>query len=119
MTDPDPLAEVLRALRRDYLRDSLARMAELEALLATVEAGGRDALDALRRALHKLAGSGGSYGLDDVSRHSRDGEHAVQRMIAAGGAPQSADQGALRAAIAAVAAAFAVARAGAEDVAGG
>lgn len=119
MTDPDPLAEVLRGLRRDYLRDSVARVAELEALLRDVAAGGTPAMDALRRALHKLAGSGGSYGFDEISRVSREGEHTAQRLIQAGGdsPPDADDLATVRQTVAALAAAFAAARAATPDVA--
>jgi chemotaxis protein histidine kinase CheA len=111
----DPLAEALRGLKREYLRESVARVAELEELLAQVAAGGSEALDRLRRALHRLAGSGGSYGFADVSRHSRSGEEIARRLMEAGSAPQPADVAALTEVVSAVRAAFEVARAAEGD----
>ena len=107
----DPLADVLKGLRRDYLRESAARVAELRAHLDAVERGQEGALDALRRALHKLAGSGGSYGFDVVSKSSRDGEQVARRLVEAAAAPTLEDLTALRDAVTRVDAAFARARA--------
>lgn len=102
----DPLAEMMKKLGRDYLRESPARVAELRAALSAVEQGEAGAMDTLRRQLHKLAGSGGSYGFDDVSTSARAGETVARRLFESGAAPGVADLAALRAAIDAVAAAF-------------
>jgi chemotaxis protein histidine kinase CheA len=106
----DPLAEVLRTLRRDYLRDAPQRVAELREQLAAVERGDAAALDTLRRSLHRLAGSGGSYGFDVVSSSARAGEHAARRALERGGPPGTDDLAELRAAVERVDAAFAEAR---------
>lgn len=111
----DPLADVLRGLKREYLRESGARVAELEELLAQVAAGGTEALDKLRRALHRLAGSGGSYGFAEVSRHSKSGEEIAKRLMDAGVTPQAVDVTALREVVDAVRAAFEAARAAEGD----
>lgn len=111
----DPLAEALRGLKREYLRDSVARVAELEELLAQVGQGSGDALDRLRRALHRLAGSGGSYGFADVSRHGRAGEETARRLIDAGVPLQPADVTALTQVVSAVRTAFETARAAEGD----
>lgn len=106
----DPLAEALRALRREYLGDSVARVAELRRLLAPTEQGDRAALDGLRRALHKLAGSGGSYGFELVSQASRAGEQIARRLIETGAAATPQDLAGLRDAVDRVDAAFRDAR---------
>ncbi len=111
----DPLAEALRGLKREYLRESVARVAELEDLLAQVAQGGDDALDRMRRALHRLAGSGGSYGFADVSRHSRTGEAIARRLMEGGVAPQASDVAALTEVVSAVRTAFEAARAAETD----
>lgn len=112
----DPLAEVLRGLRREYLRDSVARVEELERLRPRVEQGDTEALDLLRRALHKLAGSAGSYGFGDISRESRAGEQVARRLIESRAAPGEDDLAALRQTVAAVSQGFAAARAAEGDL---
>lgn len=111
----DPLEAMMKKLGRDYLRDSPARVAELRAALGAVEQGAAGAIDTLRRLLHKLAGSGGSYGFDDVSTSARAGETVARRLFESGAAPAAAELAALRASVDAVAAAFAAACA-AEDL---
>lgn len=113
----DPLDELMKKLGRDYLRESPERVAELRAALAAVERGEAVAMDTLRRQLHKLAGSGGSYGFDDVSTSARAGETVARRLFESGAAPAAAELAALRASVDAVAAAFAAACA-AEDIGG-
>lgn len=110
----DPLAEALKGLRREYLAEAPARVAEIRALLVTALAGDRAALDLLRRALHKLAGSGGSYGFAEVSAASRGGEQVARRLLDSGAALAAADGAALADAVDAVDRAFAQARAAAE-----
>lgn len=113
----DPLAEALRQLRLEYLKDAPLRVSELWALLERVERGENRALDELRKALHKLAGSGGSYGFPDISDTSRAGEQEVQRLLASGTVCTS-DVDALRALIQEVERAFATASAGGTSAAG-
>ena len=86
---PDPedaLAEQLKALRHEYLADSTHRVEDLRRLYARLAAGERGALAELRQALHRLAGSGGSYGFPLVSSRSRDGEQ-IAVTLSAGDAP--------------------------------
>lgn len=87
----DPLAEVMRGLRRDYLKGAPQRLDEISALLRSLENGDAASLDQLRRALHKLAGSGGSYGFDEISKTARAGEHLAKALLDKGGAPAEAD----------------------------
>jgi chemotaxis protein histidine kinase CheA len=110
----DPLAEALKGLRREYLAEAPARVAELRALLEPVLAGDRTALDGLRRGLHKLAGSGGSYGFAEVSAASRAGEQVARRLLESNEAVGAADGAALRESVEAVDRAFAQARAAEE-----
>jgi hypothetical protein len=106
----DALAEQLRLLRREYLADSAQRVDELRRLYARLAGGEHAAAPELRQALHRLAGSGGSYGFPLVSTRSREGEHLASRLAAADTAIQPADLEALRASIEAVASAFAEAQ---------
>ncbi len=99
----DPLAEVMRGLRRDYLSGAPERVRELHTLLERTERGEPGALDGLRRALHKLAGSGGSYGFEEISKAGRAGEHLAQAVMErGGGVAASADVALLRKAVDAV-----------------
>jgi len=55
------LDQVLEALRREYIADGPARLAELRKDLAAFMAGEPDAAESLKSRFHRLAGSGGSY----------------------------------------------------------
>jgi chemotaxis protein histidine kinase CheA len=107
----DPLAAKLAALRRDYLAEAGQRVAELQDLHARLAGGERGALDGLRRAFHRLAGSGGSYGFPEVSRVSREGEHLAHQVEGTEAGLGAAELKALGDCIDGVAAAFAAARA--------
>jgi HPt (histidine-containing phosphotransfer) domain-containing protein len=74
MTGDTGEAELLRGLRRDYLAESAERMAELQGDLARLRGGAADAAAALKGRLHRLAGSGGSYGFPEVSAIAREAE---------------------------------------------
>lgn len=78
----DALAEALRRLRLEYLAESGQKVAQLWAIFERVEACEPGALSELRQALHKLAGSGGSYGFPEVSSRSREGELTAERFTA-------------------------------------
>ena len=110
MASDDRLEELMRGLRAQYLGDADARVAELWSDMARVEAGEREALDELRRRFHKLAGSGGSYGLDDVTTSSREGERAAKRLLDAGAPPDDAAFAELTTHVRHVADAFAAAK---------
>jgi len=105
--DPDDLlAQQLRQLRQEYLRDSGKRVEELRDLRARVAREGSVALPDLRQALHRLAGSGGSYGFPDVSTRSRDAEHLVADLISSGRTATAADLASIDRGIESVAASF-------------
>lgn len=106
----DRLEQQLRELRDEYLADSTQRVDELRHLLARLNQGERAALPDLRQALHRLAGSGGSYGFPSVSTRSREGELLAARLGATEAAIAPADLESLRACIDGVAHAFAEAR---------
>lgn len=108
----DALVAALTRLRFEYLAEAPQRVAELRALWERAKGGEAAALTDLKRALHKLAGSGGSYGFPDVSARSGEGELVAQRLVDAGGAPEPAALEELRSLIAAVAEAFEATRRG-------
>ena len=68
------MEEFFAELRRQYLTEAPARLAELEKDLAALRTGERDAAASLRGRFHRLAGSGGSYGFQAISDLSRDAE---------------------------------------------
>ena len=109
------LAEQLRALRREYLAASDARIEELKRLRTELARGsgvgalGLEPLNSLRQAFHRLAGSGGSYGFPQISVRSREGETLVQNLAAAAAPLSSADLRSIDGAIESVAAAFSLA----------
>jgi HPt (histidine-containing phosphotransfer) domain-containing protein len=110
MTSDDRLEALMRELRAQYLADADERVAELRSGLARVDAREPESLDRLRRLFHKLAGSGGSYGLDDVTAHSREGERATKRLLDAGAPPDDAALAELTPHVQRVADAFAAAK---------
>ena len=111
----DPLAQQLRALRREYLADSTKRVDELRRLLARLAAGERATLRDLTQAFHRLAGSGGSYGFPLVSTRSREGERLASRLATEPGAIAAADLESLRVSVEAIAVAFSDASSALDD----
>jgi uncharacterized protein (TIGR00725 family) len=67
-----------RELLEHYLAGAGEKLAALEAALSSARAGARGARDALRRALHKLAGSAGTYGFTELGTQARELEKRVQ-----------------------------------------
>jgi diguanylate cyclase (GGDEF)-like protein len=70
----DALDSAFLELQREYLASMPARLEELRSDLASLRQGSRDALDALKARLHRLAGSGGSFGFLALSAIAREGE---------------------------------------------
>ena len=64
-------------LQWEYIREAPERLAELRKDLAAFRVGEPDALDSLKRRFHKLAGSGGSYGLPRVTEIARAAEQRI------------------------------------------
>ena len=89
MTGDAELQRVLAQLRRQYIDEAPARLAELRAALSRAREGDLAALGDLRQLLHRLAGSGGSYGLDAVTEQARAGEAIAYAIAQRGGAPPS------------------------------
>ncbi len=77
MTATGGAAEFFEELRREYLSEATARLGELRKDLAALRAGERDAAGSLKVRLHRLAGSGGSYGFPEISNASRVTEHWI------------------------------------------
>jgi diguanylate cyclase (GGDEF)-like protein len=73
----DALNDALAELRREYLFDAPGRLAELRKDVAAYRAGEADAAPSLLRRLHRLAGSGGSYGFPEISALAREGEQLL------------------------------------------
>lgn len=70
----DELNVAFLRLQREYIAEFPARLAELRKDIAALGAGEPDAAVSIKRRLHKLAGSGGSYGFPELSREARDAE---------------------------------------------
>jgi chemotaxis protein histidine kinase CheA len=106
----EALAEQLRELRVEYLADGAERLAELRAWCERAAGGEAKALQALLRALHRLAGSGGSYGFPEITERSRDAEAFAQRLGRSTRHQRSRAASSLRSSIEAIGAAFDAAR---------
>ncbi|MEO8088700.1 MAG: diguanylate cyclase [Gemmatimonadales bacterium] len=71
----DPIDPALQDLQREYLGTMPTRLDELRSDLAEFRDGHPNAADSLKKRLHRLAGSGGSYGFLEVSSIAREAEH--------------------------------------------
>lgn len=83
MTDTSELERILRELRREYLADAPARIAELRKDASALRAGEPDALDSLRLRSHRIAGSAGSYGFPNISARAKELELLVSASTTA------------------------------------
>ncbi len=81
----DALNDALAELRREYLFDAPARLAELRKDIAAFRVGESDAIQSLVRRFHRLAGSGGSYGFPEISDLAREGERWLRTEPAVSG----------------------------------
>jgi diguanylate cyclase (GGDEF)-like protein len=70
----DRLDSALLELQREYLSSMPTRLEELREDILALRQGAVDAAGSLRTRLHRLAGSGGSYGFSDLSAIAREGE---------------------------------------------
>jgi HPt (histidine-containing phosphotransfer) domain-containing protein len=73
----DPVDEAFQQLRREYAASLPERLAELQSDLASCREGTEASLASLRVRLHRLAGSGGSYGFLNLSAIAREAERAI------------------------------------------
>jgi diguanylate cyclase (GGDEF)-like protein len=83
----DRVDPALLALQREYLDALPPRLDELRSDIQRFASGSPEALGSLRARLHRLAGSGGSFGFAEISAIAREGE----RWLAAN--PGSAEAG--------------------------
>lgn len=101
---------MLRRLRERYIAEAPGRLAELWDALGRLQNGDRQAPGELALLLHRLAGSGGSYGLDAVTERSRAAEQVVHSLVAQEAAPTQEEIALIRDHIHSIAEAFAEAR---------
>jgi diguanylate cyclase (GGDEF)-like protein len=70
----DPLDTAFLELQREYLASMPERLKELRSDLAAWGKGGTEAAGSIKARLHRLAGSGGSFGFLDLSAIAREAE---------------------------------------------
>lgn len=92
----DGIEGKLARLRRAYLARLPDRVAKIEAAAGAVggdpsSAAGRAGVEALRFLAHKLAGSGGTFGLAAVGAAAEDVERACETLLEAPSADARAD----------------------------
>ncbi len=104
------LERVLRQLRTAYIAEGPQRLAELDAAISSLGSGTPGAAKDLARLFHRLAGSGGSYGLHTVTSTARAGERLADGLVASGSAPTSGQLAELGAHMVALGTAFEAAR---------
>jgi HPt (histidine-containing phosphotransfer) domain-containing protein len=75
----DSLSELMSRLRRDYMSEMPARLADLRRTASSWIAGGEPE-PPLATLFHRLAGSAGAYGYTDVSTICRAGERLMSTM---------------------------------------
>jgi diguanylate cyclase (GGDEF)-like protein len=73
----DKLDGAIVRLQQEYVAEFPARLAELRKDVAALGAGESDAAASIKTRLHKLAGSGGSYGFPELSRVAREAEQRI------------------------------------------
>jgi diguanylate cyclase (GGDEF)-like protein len=86
----DRIDTALLELQREYLSSMVARLEELRADILALDEGSTTAAGSLRDRLHRLVGSGGSFGFHELSAIAREGE----RRLATN--PSKVDTGGLR-----------------------
>jgi diguanylate cyclase (GGDEF)-like protein len=69
-----PLDSALLQLQREYLASLPGRLEEIRADTLALGKGAAEAAGSLRIRLHRLAGSGGSFGFSELSAIAREGE---------------------------------------------
>jgi len=86
MADTSPsLQASLAAIREAYAASLPDKLAELATLYQALSAGGDlQSLQQLRAAAHKLAGSAGTFGYDELGNIARRLEHALRDWVAVG-----------------------------------
>jgi diguanylate cyclase (GGDEF)-like protein len=82
----DPVDDVFQQLQREYVTELPLRLEELQADVLAFEAGHPDAAESLRVRIHRLAGSGGSYGFPEISTLAREMEQWLAAAAAGAGA---------------------------------
>lgn len=109
MSNDDELHRRLAELRAIYIAESPERLGELWRSFARVQNGDVAALVELGGMLHRLAGTGGSYGLMGVTEHARVAEHTVRALMTENRAPDPGERAMLRTQLQNLADAFAAA----------
>jgi HPt (histidine-containing phosphotransfer) domain-containing protein len=84
----DRVEEAFRVIQREYMAEMPDRLRQLRARSLEFRAGDPAATGALRMALHRLAGSAGSYGFPAASAVARE----LERWIGMEPAPAEADR---------------------------
>jgi len=90
------MLEQYQELRRQYVSEGPALLAELRQCLAACRAHEEAALEALGTRFHKLAGSGGSYGFPAITTASREAEQWIGEHPSPGQADYEFLEGAIR-----------------------
>jgi HPt (histidine-containing phosphotransfer) domain-containing protein len=72
--------EELAALVREYAAQLPGKIAEIDAAVAALRAGGDGALERARLLAHRLGGTAGSYGFQQVGDAAMELERAIVRM---------------------------------------
>ena len=75
----DPLDTAFHALRLEYLASMPERLQELRSDIAALQSGQPGMDTSIKVRLHRLAGSGGSYGFTQLSSIAREAEHRIAR----------------------------------------
>lgn len=78
----DPLPEVLKQLKQKYQNEIPEHLKELKQLIENVQKNVTlENLKALRLAIHKMSGSAGTYGYEEVSHICRQWDLEISQKI--------------------------------------
>lgn len=81
---PDDFLRFLEEQRRDYRSGLPQKLHEMERLAALIGSDPTVDLAGLERLAHSMAGSGGTFGYEDLGNAARTLERSVQRLVESG-----------------------------------
>jgi HPt (histidine-containing phosphotransfer) domain-containing protein len=96
---PEDFLRFLEEQRLDYRRGLPEKLAQMEAIVDRLESGQPADLAGLERLAHSMAGSGGTFGFDELGTAAKALELAVQRMKESGPAATAVQRAQVREAV--------------------
>jgi HPt (histidine-containing phosphotransfer) domain-containing protein len=96
---PEDFLRFLEEQRQDYRRGLPDKLARMASIVERLDRGDPAELAGLERLAHSMAGSGGTFGFDELGAAAKALELAVQRLSESGPAATAAQRSEVREAI--------------------